>query len=82
MNKTLSNGNRAKQLVASGPEFTLKEQRKNLNEIRKVGWKIRSNYILSNGMTAGDIAIRYVTGLNKKRIITKNAAKSKLVVIN
>jgi|FLMP01.1.fsa_nt_emb hypothetical protein len=47
--------------------MSVREERKVLSELREQGEDVSLNFILSNGMKAGDFALHYVIGHHKKR---------------
>ena len=56
--------------------MTVKEERSCLSEIRTNAADIMANDILSNGWSAGDFALSYLMGQNKKRKDKNNIKKS------
>lgn len=70
---------RTQGVCCIGSEFDMKTQKRLLKEIRSVGWSIRPGFVLNtcNGKyTAGDIAIRYVTGKNRVRTMHLRCKKT------
>lgn len=47
--------------------MTVQQERTCLSEIREIGSGMDPHYVLSNGMIAGDFALRYISGHHKKR---------------
>ena len=53
--------------------MTVRKERACLSEIRALSSNITYEYVLSNGWTAGEFALRYVTGHhNKRKLKTKD----------
>lgn len=52
--------------------MTVKEERACLSEIRQLSASVQYKSVLSNGWTAGDFALKYVTGHYRKRKIKEN----------
>ena len=47
--------------------MTVQEERACLSQIREIGTGIDPHHVLSNGMVAGDFALKYISGHHKKR---------------
>lgn len=84
MNEAVDNtgvGRKTKRVMTPAIEnMSVKEERRCLSEIRKLGDDIGDKHLLSNGWTAGRFALMYVTGQHVKRKTktkTKTIAKKK-----
>ena len=47
--------------------MTVQQERTCLSEIREIGSGIDPHHVLTNGMGAGDFALKYISGHHKKR---------------
>lgn len=58
---------RARLMRPSVEGMTVQQERACLGEIREIGSGIDPHHVLSNGMVAGEFALRYISGHHKKR---------------
>ena len=67
---------RSKRIMTPAVDgMTVKQERSCLSEIRANAEEITSDQILANGWTAGDFALCYLMGQNRKRKDKNNITK-------